>query len=328
MPDFDAARQWLKEQYTPQGPGNPWASFRASGIGRPCPRYLYFARNPETWALRKPTDAEGEFEMRRGRENEAKILELAIEALKGQFQGWIYNKRLDDQDPRLQCRDEALDINGQVDALAKEVENGKLWVFEAKHCSTFTFEKVDTAEDIKNAEEHWLQAWYGALQAYLYNKGIENGCWVLGAKQRVGEFPIKFIPVTLDYEWFQGPIDRIAIARKGLSEGKPPEPILYTKKGCGSCEFLAVCGNDPRKLPANPNLSAELEENLNREFELKPVADEYEKVKKANREAVKGVAQAVCGKYFITGEEKTRTTKPSEGKTTTYWSTKIEEISD
>jgi hypothetical protein len=329
MPDFTAARKKLEEQYAPKGPGTPPASYRASMIGRPCARYLVFARTPESWNLRKPADAAGEFEMKRGREAEHQIIGLAEKALSGIFDKWVYNRDPNDQDPRLDCRDDALDVNGKVDALANEVENGKLWVFEAKHVSTFTFEKVDTAEDIKNAEEHWLQAWYGALQAYLFNKSIENGCWILGAKQRVGsEFPVKFIPVTLDYEWFQQPIDRIQLAERHRKAGTLPDPIPYTKKGCGSCEFLAVCGNDPRKLPANPNLPPELEENLNREFELKPAAAEYEKVKAKNREATKGIEQAVCGKYYIVGKEQTRTTKPSEGKTSTFWQTKVEEITD
>lgn len=329
MPDFEAAIARLKERYEPKGPGNPPASFRASMIGRPCARYLFFARTPETWLLRRPTDAAGNFEMKRGQEAEHKIIELAIEALEGQFDGWIYNKRPDDQDPRLECRDENLDISGRVDALARNMESGRVWVFEAKHCSSFTFDKINSAEDIKQAEEHWLLGWYGAVQAYMYNRAIDNACWILGAKQRVGkEFPLKLIPIQLDYEWFQGPIDRIAIAKKALATGVSPDPIPYTQKGCGGCEFLAVCGNDPRSMPSSPNLPPDLEQNLDREFELKPAADEYEKMKKANRETVKGITQAVCGKFYITGEEKTRTTKPTEGKTTTFWQSRVERLTD
>lgn len=327
--DFVAARKKLEMQYAVNGPGNPPASYRASMIGRPCARYLVFARNPETWVLKKPIDAGGAFEMARGREAEHRIIELAQEAFEGVFHKWIYNKRQDDQDPRLDCRDEVLDINGKVDALAELIETGLPWVFEAKHVSSFVFEKINSAEDIKGAEEHWLLGWYGAVQAYMYNKSIENACWLLYAKQRVGsEFPWKPIPIKLDYEWFQGPIDRIQLAEKHRRAGTLPDPIIYTKKGCGMCEFLGPCGNDPRRLPSNPNLPIDLEERLDREFELKPAAVEYEKVKEKNRANLKGVEQAVIGRYFATGEERERTTKPSEGKTTKFWQTKVERITD
>lgn len=330
MISFDDAHKRLSDFYAPNGPGNPPNSFQASKVGRPCARYLYFLRDPEAWKLRKPFDGPAAYEMDRGTERQFLILEKAKELLAPDgYQDWVYDRPGMAEDLRLQCYDADLDIRGRVDALCFNKPSNLWLAVEVKTMATYTWERIETADDLKNAEEHYLQAYYGQLQAYLYNKALEQGFFILEAKERPSAgYPLKFVPVALDYEWFQGPIDRIGIAKKALLAGGPPEPVAYTKKGCGMCEFLAVCGNDPRKLPADPKLPPDLEDNLAREFELKPTADEYEKVKKANREAVKGVSQAVCGRFYITGEEKTRTTKPTEGKTTMYWQSKIEEIGD
>ncbi len=331
MIDYSFATERLKNRLDPKGQGNPPASFQASQIGRPCSRYLYFTRVPEAWALRKPFGAAAQYEMNRGSERESLILEKAVDLLAPDFQDWIFQRlgpygRMGD--PRLQCYDQALDIRGRIDALCTHKSTGKTVAVEVKTMSVHTWERINRAEDFRDAADHYLNGYYGQLQAYLYNFGLEDGLFILEAKERAsnGDLPLKFLPVVLDFEYFQAVIDRIKLAQFALRAGKPPDPIAYTEKGCGRCPYLTVCGNSPSTNGTAAMYDADLLEKLNRREELKADSSEYEKLDSEIKERLKGVGKAVIGNFYVTGEKRTRQMKATEARTQEFWQTKIENM--
>lgn len=325
--DFAKALEALKQKYQTEGEDAPPAGFRGSEVGTPCARFLYYTITAHD--KRRRFDALTNYEFRRGIERETLILKQVMAGMT-EFDRWIYNEPGKMDDPRLECRDQKLQLAGHIDALAIHKETGDQWVFEVKTMAAHLFDKINSAADLKASGFHYLNRYYGQLQAYLFLKGLNFGCFILESKERPadGEFQIKFLPVKLDFEYFGERIKDIERAQKAIAAGRPPDTIPYTRNGCGKCAFLMHCGNYALPKDIQVVETPDIVEGVKRIQELKavivPLKKELDALEKDIKPQFEGVEGAICGEYWISGSWKER--KSYTAPFSRWWQMKVEPL--
>lgn len=190
---------------------------------------------------------------------------------------------------------------GRIDG--KIVYNGLAIPYEIKSMNDYSFQQLNTIEDFEKSPLH--RKYIKQLQLYMYGNEIEVGMFIISNFRQ-----IKVIPVYLNYELCEQIIQQLEKAWDFVQNKKYPEPISYNPKICDWCPWEFLCNKQTVNKPAEFINNKELEDMLERRFELEPAAKEYAELDSRIKAPFKknGVLNAVIGtKFEIVGRKQVRT---------------------
>jgi len=277
---------------------------RASEIGHPCYRYLYFLRT--AWDQAQLPTYKQQLVFEEGKLHEKATLQLLQE---------IGYDIIEQQRP---FEIKKLKLTGHIDAKIR-IKN-KLFPLEIKSMSSYFFESIHTMKDFLTCKYAHIKKIPYQLQAYLMLTKRKEA--ILLIKNRLtGD--IKEIVVTED-EKMQNEIRIKCQTINDLVEKQVAPEIHeeFDETICSMCRFAHIClpdvkRKDELKLIEDEELIALLEKRE----QLKPFHDEYLEVDKILSKRLEGIEKAIIGDFIVTGKwVKRREYKVPE---TTYWKKRI-----
>ncbi len=181
-------------------------------------------------------------------------------------------------------------------------------VLEVKTAQGYTWERLNTIDDVKQAEQHYVRSYAAQGNLYLLLEECSDGVMVIANK---ANGLLKLIPFELDYDAAEALLLRIERVQGMVEAKEDPPPIPYDFGICGRCPFGHVCF-PPQNFGAGVQIFSDLVlmDSLLHEIDLKAKASEFEKLKRENRAALKRIGtfeQALLGNVLIT--QKTRHVK-------------------
>ena len=280
----------------------PCHTNRASEMGHPCPRYLYYCRM--NWQDKALPDARLLKIFEEGNVHEVAVLKRLAEA----------GIKVTEQQRDFQWRE--YQITGHVDG---KVEGAPI---EIKSMSDFSFKAVNAITDMFGSRYLYMRKYLEQLNLYMLMSEAPEGAFILKNKQ-TGE--IKILGMKLDYGLGEATITKARIVNEAVEKQEPPERIEYAESVCGECAFKHICLPDiDFGAGAELVVDDELELALVRRAELQSAAKEFEQLDKEIKDRCKGRGNILCGNYSITSKE-----TPRKGYTvpdTTVWTVKIQEV--
>jgi len=166
---------------------------------------------------------------------------------------------------------------------------------EVKSCSPFTYNSINSVQDIRDHRWSFIQKWDRQVCLYMVLQGVEK-YWLLLKNKASGE--IKIIEYTLGDEELQiaeGMTKKAETVNRLVQIGQLPNASMKisTPDLCTQCEFFNVC------LPElNFGLAAhvltderaiELASKTARLMELKPFAKEFEELDEEVKDEIKAL---------------------------------------
>jgi len=288
---------------------------RASELGHPCLRYLYYCRM--NW---------------QDRELPSPGLQLIFDA-GNELEGFTL-RQLEDAGFNIFERQRPFEwkeyqITGHVDGMIQA--DNKTYPLEIKHLNQFTFAKINTIQDFLEADKIWLQKYPTQLALYMLMSNSEWGCLLIRNKQ---DFTLKEIWFSLDdiLEIGEQALKRAEAVNKAIETNTEPERIAFNE-ACTQCPFFIKCLPDQKReggivsMDNNPELIADLIqlESLESDVKpLKPIESEIKKLKKKIQAKVEGQENILAGDFAITGkiiQKKGYEVRPSE-----YWAWKYQRL--
>lgn len=191
---------------------------------------------------------------------------------------------------------------GRIDG--KIIYNGVPIPYEIKSMQDYSFQQLNSIEDFERSPLH--RKYIKQLQMYMYGNNIEVGMFIISNFRQ-----IKVIPVYLDYGLCEQILKQLEIAWEYVQKKEYPEPINYNPKICDWCPFEILCTKTTQNNPAEFINNKELEEKIDRRFQLEAAAKEYKELDEQIKAPFKknGILNAFIGtKYEIIGRKQTRTT--------------------
>ena len=258
----------------------PSRNLRASNIGHPCERYLYLLLT--RWEEQEPHDVglQNIFDLGNTLEDHTikNLKEAGFEIITPtQYSFQITNPL----------------ITGREDLRIKD-ENGELIPVEVKGISPFEFKKLKTVQDFLNSKKYYIRQYPAQLQIYMYHFAKMYGFFALTNKL-TGETRM----IRMDFDWDMADellkkADRIYEA---VQEKNPPKAVNDIAL-CEGCKLMHLCG-ECRRIPADIEIDDELNDLINRKYELKPVIDEFNQVDKDIKRIVGEREKIITGEYII-----------------------------
>lgn len=190
---------------------------------------------------------------------------------------------------------------GRIDG--KIVYKGLKIPYEIKSMNDYSFQQLNTIEDFEKSPLH--RKYIKQLQLYLIGNEIEVGMFIISNFRQ-----IKLIPVYLDYGLCEQITQQLESAWEFVKQKKYPDPITYNPKICDWCPWEFLCTKQVTNKPAELINNKELEELLERRFELEQSAKEYKELDERIKAPFKknGVLNAIIGtKFEIIGRKQART---------------------
>ena len=188
-------------------------------------------------------------------------------------------------------------ITGSIDC--KIAIDGKTYPTEIKSAAPFSFNSINSIEDMKRHKWHYMRKYPAQLTLYLLMDGKDRGLFIFKNKS-TGE--LKEIFLDLDYDFAESLIKKAEAINKHVAEGTLPEPMEYSEEICTDCPFVHLCLPDRIGKEVEIVEDGRLLELLNRYAELKPVAKEYEDVDSQIKKLVEGREKIIVGNFFIEGK--------------------------
>jgi len=299
MVTTDRFEKWLLDQRHL----SPAKSLRASSLGWPCERRLWYDQREWQEAALPTVGLQGIFAW--GRDFEQALIRRLMEA------GYSWRaSQLAREWPHF-------NITGHIEGEISE--DGVHWTLaEVKGIHPNFFDRVTTWRDFLSMGPIYSQ--YAAqVQLYLLLDNVESMVLIVGKKGTY--WPVKFLPVELDLEYAESLLRKAERVNRAVENGPIPDRT----------DDAAVCQPCPYKLHCLPSEDfgpgAELLDDpdllaqLHRRDELAPLRAEYEATDKAIKTAMKGRPLVLIDEYRITGKEVSR--KGYEVKPSAYWDTRI-----
>ena len=290
----------------------PCHTNRASELGHPCLRYLYLCR--EAWQEKELPSPELQMIFDAGRELEDYALRRIQDA----------GIRITGQQRPFEWKD--LQITGTVDAMIEGVP------LEVKHINQFTFQKVNTIQDMTGAPQIWLRKYPVQLGLYMLLAKSEQGVLLLVNKQ---SFDLKEIWFNLDsiLDLIESALKRAETVNKAILDKVEP-PCMPFEEGCLECPFFIKCGplqgrDGGVALDDSPELILALSRyhEIEGQLEAGGVSDlesEAKKIKDKITAMTEGADTVLSGPYVITGKWVER--KGFEVKPSKSWQIKIQKL--
>lgn len=258
----------------------PCRNLRASNIGHPCERYLYLLLT--RWEDQEPHDVglQNIFDLGNTLEEHTikNLKEAGYEVITPtQYSFQVLNPL----------------ITGREDLRIKD-ENGELIPVEVKGISPIEFEKLKTIQDFLNSKKYYIRQYPAQLQIYMYHFAKMYGFFALTNKL-TGE--TRMIRMEFDWDMADELLKKADRIYKAVQDKKPPEAVDDIAL-CEGCKLSHICG-ECRRIPADIELDDELNNLINRKYELKATVDEYNQVDKDIKRIVGEREKIITGDYVI-----------------------------
>lgn len=197
-------------------------------------------------------------------------------------------------------------ISGRIDFefMHPELTEGRWYVADAKGLSPYSFDALDTCEDMLKHKEHYVRAYPVQLMLYLFMYNQEVGFFIFSNKLN-GQ--LKFVEIKLDYDLVEKALVRaeeinVALEKCEKDPTKQEEllspRIEYQERICGECPFRMICLPDEQMVGETIELDAETIAQLERRSLLKVSSDEFKDLDEAIKEKFK---RRGIGKYLVGG---------------------------
>src|SRR3990167_4528083 len=134
---------------------------------------------------------------------------------------------------QVQIDDDRYFVTGKIDGKIRW--DGKRIPFEIKRMKPFTFEKIETVDDMKS--NPFTMKYLRQLTLYMFLHGEDAGLFILSD----GLGGRKVIPVPMDYSLAEAILKDLDTANAHMKAGTLPDRIPYSAKVCGYCSFRKVC---------------------------------------------------------------------------------------
>lgn len=257
-------------------------NLRASSLGFACDRHHYYSlteyRPVHDWRLQSTFE--------QGNVHE-KDVEKYLREMGYEVQGMQSDFRL--EKPLVTAR-----IDGELR------KNSPWYPYDAKSCSPWTFDEINSAEDVIHNDLAYVRNYATQILLYMLLKSAEYGC-LLFKNKLTGELK----DIWFSFDQHVGILDeslkRADRVYKAVADKKPGERT-EDRALCNKCDFKDICLPD---LLADGGIayldSADLAYKLDRRFELEDAADEYAKLDKEIKDVVKqtGEGEKTCGDYML-----------------------------
>jgi hypothetical protein len=184
---------------------------------------------------------------------------------------------------------------------------------EVKSCSPYTFDAINSADDLKKSSKDWLVKWWKQVSLYQVLIGVERYLMLLKNKSTGA---IKIIEFHLDDEGYQAAEAMLKKAERVnhlVQIGEPPSPAqkLGDADVCCECEFFDTCLPEIAFGPGATVLSeeeaTELSAQLDRREALEPAKREFDQIDREVKGSIK--ALALGGTNKVVAEEWIATVK-------------------
>ncbi len=290
----DRREQFLKSEIT----AYPRRWNIASDI-RECVRSMVYART--NWQDRKLHETYLQARFDEGKEQERRVIreliDMGFEIIEGQ-KAW--------EEPKWQ-------LSGKIDGTIKL--NGDKYIFEIKSLNPNGYQRINSIEDMKRVP--WMKKWLAQINLYLLGNNKEQGLFILS--DCLGHR--KYLIVSLDYEYAESIVKKLEEVNRHIEARTLPDRIDNQHEH-EDCPYSHICLPD-MVIGEGMDIieDVELEADLERLAELKPLVKEHDEIDKAVKERFKGRDKVVAGGWMIGKKyiEKKGFTVP-ESK---YWQTKI-----
>src|SRR6266550_4345335 len=178
---------------------------------------------------------------------------------------------------------------------------------ELKSCSPFTYDSINSVDDIKYHKWPFIVKWWRQVCLYMLLKAVEN-YWMILKNKSTGQ--IKIIEFKMDddaYKVAEWMTKKAETVNKLVQIGQMPSEAqkISAPDLCPECEFFAVC-NPAIDFGVGAQIMGEEEaleavKQLERRAEIEALADEYEDLDKALKTLVKNLT-APDGEQVVIGD--------------------------
>jgi hypothetical protein len=176
---------------------------------------------------------------------------------------------------------------------------------EIKSCAPFTYDSINSAEDLRNHKWTFIQKWWRQVVLYMVLKSVKE-YWVILKNKTTGQ--IKVVEFALDDAGLQEAelmLKKAERVNQLVQIGAEPsaEAKLSTPDVCTECEFFNVCLPDltlgvGAQILAGEK-AAELEKMLDLRAEIQPVGKEYNSLDDEIKGEIKAMAGQGTGEIVI-----------------------------
>jgi hypothetical protein len=178
---------------------------------------------------------------------------------------------------------------------------------EIKSCSPFTYDSINSVDDLKTHKWSFVQKWYAQVSLYMVLQGVGR-YWMILKNKSTGQ--VKILEFTLGDDELQRAEVMLKKAEKVnrlVQIGQMPDEDMKISAPdlCGECEFFNVCLPELNFGIAahilTDEMAAELAQKTDRLTELRPLAKEFEDLD----DEVKAEVKALCadgGTNVVYGE--------------------------
>lgn len=263
-------------------------STRASSIGHPCERFLYYERTQGEARTLHDEGLQSIFDM--GNLDESFVLRELEEA------GITVVQRGRD------FRWPEMELSGHIDARLEVPGYGRITA-EIKSMAPWIWDAYETLDDVLRAKHVHVRKYYDQVQTYMLLEAKDELSLFLFLNKSTGR--LRVIEVPLDYAYAEGLLRKAERIRDAVRKGVEPAR-LNEADVCARCAFAHVCLPD---LQFGPGLlTAEREEEavalLERREGLRKAKEEYEEADDALKALLpREKGEYLVGEWLVTNKE-------------------------
>jgi CRISPR/Cas system-associated exonuclease Cas4 (RecB family) len=286
----------------------PQHTLRASTLGFPCERRLWYDRTAWDQAALPSPDLQGIFLA--GRDFEAALIRRLQEA--GYY--WRHHQRAVEW--------KALHLSGHIEGQISE--DGEHWVLaEIKGIHPYYYDRIHHWRDFLGLGPIYGQ--YAAqIQVYMLLENVEAAILICGSK---GSYRVRFLPVELDYAYAESLLQKAERVTQAVMAGDGGPPRITDRSVCKICPYMVACLPDQ---DAGAGATFRNDEDflarLTQREALEPAAKAYQELDAAIKAELRGQPLVVAGPFIIEGREEIRRLKATEARESRAWVTRIRRL--
>lgn len=266
----------------------PCHTNRASSLGHPCLRHLVYNRTH--WSEVEAHSPELQDIFSDGHLHEKQIImdlyEAGVE---------IYEQQMSlGEDPILK----EANISAHLDFCLRE-EDGSSVPVDVKTASQYSYDSINSYEDMVNSEKVWVACYPSQLQLYCLAKNAPYGYFLYKNKNNARKKQIK---MDLDYSFAEDLIQKGHDIERHLKNKTTPDRIKYNPNICDGCKHKITCNPE---IPENMSLywmdRPQFLEKVRRWDEIEETGKEYNKLNKEIKDVLKGTGRIkiVLGEFLL-----------------------------
>lgn len=176
---------------------------------------------------------------------------------------------------------------------------------EIKSCAPFTYDSINSVEDLKKHKWVFIQKWWRQVVLYMVLKSVDR-YWMILKNKSTGK--IKIIEFVMDdaaYHEAEGMLQKAERVNDLIkSEGEVPGSAkISVAELCSECEMFNVClpdldfGIGAQMLAGEK--AVEMEKMLDRRAELQPAAKEFDSLDGELKDDIKAMSQGTATALVI-----------------------------